>query len=109
MMHTITEAAQQGAQKYYFKKLNLTVTLSPTSSFLPQALMTKGSLTDMHATVSTPLLLNSSTSEIKPGKCDSEHVGVIAPGTPHTTTCVVVEACECVLGTMTIYSNSDYR
>jgi hypothetical protein len=52
--------------------------------------MTNGSLTDMHAIVSTPLLLNSSTREMNPGRCDSEHVGVIAPGTPHTTTCVYV-------------------
>ena len=49
---------------------------------LPQASMTKGSLTDVQAMVSMPLFLNSSTFSMKPGRCLVLHVGVKAPGTP---------------------------
>jgi hypothetical protein len=48
--------------------------------------MTKGSLTLMHATVSTPLALSSSEASTNPGRCLSEHVGVKAPGTAKSTT-----------------------
>lgn len=44
-------------------------TLSPTPTLLPQASITNASLTEIHATVSTPFAFKSSALSIKPGKC----------------------------------------
>src|SRR3546814_4971166 len=61
-------------------------TLSPTCWSLPQASITKASLTAMQAMVSTPLALNSAAFCTKPGRCLAEQVGVKAPGTENSTT-----------------------
>ena len=60
--------------------------LSPTFRSLPQASMTKGSLTATQAMVSTPLALSASALPRKLGMCFSPQVGVKAPGTPNSTT-----------------------
>src|SRR5476649_1972155 len=48
--------------------------------------MTKASLTEMQAMVSTPFALNLSASATKPGTCLAEQVGVKAPGSAKATT-----------------------
>src|ERR1700733_15942519 len=48
--------------------------------------MTKASLTEMHAMVSTPFALNLSASATNPGTCFAEQVGVNPPGNAKTTT-----------------------
>ena len=53
---------------------------------LPHASTTKTSFTDIQATVSTPLALISSTCTTNPGRCETEQVGVNAPGTANNTT-----------------------
>src|SRR3990172_3711297 len=62
------------------------VTLSPTFWFLPQASMTKASLTDRQAMVLTPLARILSASWTKLGRCLSDQVGVNARGSANSTT-----------------------
>src|SRR5690242_14641537 len=47
--------------------------------------MTYGSLTEMQARVSTPLLLNASAAATNPGTCLALQVGVKAPGRAKAT------------------------
>src|SRR5882724_12712794 len=61
-------------------------TLSPTSRTLPQASITKTSLTAVPTIRSTPFFRMSSARSTKPGRWWSEQVGVKAPGTPKSTT-----------------------
>src|SRR6185436_317103 len=62
------------------------ITLSPAFCSLPHAPITKASLTEMQAMVSTPLALIWSNDETKPGTCLAEQVGVKAPGRANATT-----------------------
>src|SRR5581483_1816749 len=62
------------------------VTLSPTLEALPHAFMTKTSLTDMQAMVSTPFVQLADQIRAKPGRCLASQVGVNAPGTENNTT-----------------------
>ena len=62
------------------------ITLSPTFWSLPQASMTKASLTERQAMASTPFPLMSLACWTKPGRCLAEQVGVKAPGRPNNTT-----------------------
>src|SRR5579859_1535644 len=48
--------------------------------------MTKASLTERQAITSTPLLLISEASCLKPGRCLAEQVGVNAPGSANRAT-----------------------
>src|SRR5579859_4635937 len=48
--------------------------------------MTKASLTERQAITSTPLLLISEASCLKPGRCLAEQVGVNAPGSANSAT-----------------------
>ncbi len=59
---------------------------SPTPWSLPQAFITKTSLTETQAMVSTPLALKSAAWVLKPGRCLAEQVGVKAPGTANRAT-----------------------
>ena len=60
--------------------------LSPAPALLPQASITKASLTETQAMLSTPLLLISSAFSMKPGRCLRLQVGVKAPGTANRMT-----------------------
>src|SRR3569623_470779 len=62
------------------------VTLSPASLALPQAPITKASLTLVTAISSTPFALISSALSRNPGKWRAEQVGVNAPGTATSAT-----------------------
>ena len=62
------------------------MTLSSAFWSLPQAPITKASLTEMQAMVSTPFALNLSASATNPGTCFAEQVGVNAPGSAKATT-----------------------
>src|SRR5690606_16301776 len=65
---------------------------------LPQADMTKTSLTAMQAIVSTPLALIWSAFCTKPGRCLAEHVGVKAPGTENSTTFLPLKSSSLDIG-----------
>src|SRR5690606_24445705 len=62
------------------------MTLSPAPWSQPQASITKTSLTDPRAMLSTPLARMASACWMKPGRCLAEQVGVKAPGRAKTTT-----------------------
>jgi hypothetical protein len=62
------------------------MTLSPVRWSLAQAAMTKGSLTEMQAIVSTPFFLMSSAAATKRGMCLALQVSVNAPGSAKATT-----------------------
>ena len=59
---------------------------SVTPADLPQAPMTKASLTDRQTMASTPFALMAAACSTKPGRCLAEQVGVNAPGTAKSTT-----------------------
>src|SRR6185503_17067324 len=59
---------------------------SPTPADLPQAFMTKTSLTAMQTILSTPLPRSAAAFSTKPGRCLASQVGVNAPGTENSTT-----------------------
>src|SRR5271156_2655836 len=61
-------------------------TLSPTFCALPQASITKASLTETQAIAWTPFFLSSSAFSTKPGRWRAEQVGVHAPGSANTAT-----------------------
>src|SRR5215469_13318259 len=62
------------------------ITLSSTFWSLPQASMTKASLTERQAMASTPLALIAWKLFTKPGTCLAEQVGVKAPGSANSAT-----------------------
>src|SRR3546814_9025497 len=62
------------------------VTLLSAPPCLPQAPITKASLTAVQAISSTPLILRSSALSTKPGRWRAEQVGVNAPGTENRAT-----------------------
>src|ERR1700712_151537 len=62
------------------------VIFPPVPCSLPQAPMTKTSLTAIQAIVSTPLAFIASAFCTKPGRCLALQVGVKAPGTANKTT-----------------------
>src|SRR3546814_8313334 len=62
------------------------VTLPSALADLPQAPMTKASLTAVQAISSTPLPFSSSAFSTKPGRWRAEQVGVKAPGTENSAT-----------------------
>src|SRR5260370_17696545 len=53
---------------------------------VPQAPMTKASLTERQAMVSMPFFLRAASFWTNPGTCLAEQVGVKAPGTAKSTT-----------------------
>ena len=53
---------------------------------MPQAPITKASLTEMQAIASTPLAFSASKFSTKPGTCLAEQVGVKAPGSANSAT-----------------------
>lgn len=59
----------------------------PAVRSLAHAPITKGSLTEMHAMVSTPLAFSCSALLMNPGAWSLLQVGVKAPGTANSTTC----------------------
>src|SRR5271170_7910454 len=71
--------------------------LSPTLLDLPQAFITKTSLTAVQAMVSTPFALILSASSTNPGKCLASQVGVNAPGTENSTTVLPANNCSVVI------------
>src|SRR5208282_559903 len=66
----------------------------------PQAPMTKASLTESQATVSTPLALTAAFFSMKPGRCLAEQVGVKAPGSANSTTFLPLNISSVVMSLM---------
>src|SRR3990170_1559390 len=87
------------------------VTLSPTFWFLPQASMTKASLTDRQAMVSTPLARILSACWTKLGRCFAEQVGVKAPGSANSTTFLPLNRSSvvivCMPSALIVFSDAD--
>jgi hypothetical protein len=65
---------------------------------LPQAFITKTSLTETQAIVSTPLAFSSAAFSLKPGRCLAEQVGVKAPGTANSATVLPLKMSSVVTG-----------
>ena len=63
-----------------------------------QAPMTKASLTEMQAMVSTPLAVISPRRSLKPGRWRAEQVGVKAPGTANRATVLPAKISSVVTG-----------
>src|SRR5579862_9579060 len=73
-------------------------TLPPAPWLSPQAPITKASLTDRQAMVSTPLAWIAAAFWMKPGRCLAEQVGVNAPGSAKRTTFLPSKSSDVVIG-----------
>ena len=74
------------------------ITLPSAPWSLPQAAMTKASLTDMHTIKSTPFAVMASALFTKLGRCFAEQVGVNAPGTANKPTFLPANSCVVLCG-----------